>query len=160
MGSILLWASGRGDFSIGLLTPFPKNSFGWECKARSSLCTHAFHCTDSNKRSWHSYPRWVNAGNKNTPIMHYPWRWNMTTYMVGLENIYAKISLQNDEAQRCSWECRTNKGTNYIALRKQNSNREKKDSWHSKSTGEMVIWLWWWEFSSGNLFLTCQTWNG
>ena len=45
----LLWASGRGDFSLGVnmvLTLFPQNSFKWEYKLRSSLCTHAFHCTD------------------------------------------------------------------------------------------------------------------
>ena len=29
-----------------VLTPFLKNSFGWEYKPRSSLCTHAFHRTD------------------------------------------------------------------------------------------------------------------
>ena len=26
-----------------VLTPFPKNYFGWKYKPRSSLCTHAFH---------------------------------------------------------------------------------------------------------------------
>ena len=35
----------------------------------------------------------VNAGNKNTPSMHHPRRWNVTTSMVGLKTIpYAKIS--------------------------------------------------------------------
>ena len=38
------------------------------------------------KRSWHSCPRRVNAGNKNTPSMHHPWRRNVTTLMVGLKN--------------------------------------------------------------------------
>ena len=43
--------SGRGDFSLGVNIGSnsipPKNSFGWEYKPRSSLCTHAFHRTDS-----------------------------------------------------------------------------------------------------------------
>ena len=38
------------------------------------------------KRSWRSCPRRVNAGNKNTPIMHHPRRRNVTTLMVGLKN--------------------------------------------------------------------------
>ena len=37
------------------------------------------------KRSWCLCPRWVNAGNKNTPSMHHPWRRNVTTLMVGLK---------------------------------------------------------------------------
>ena len=47
---IILWVSGRGDFPMEFtwfLTPFPQNSFRWEYKPRSSLCTHAFHRTDS-----------------------------------------------------------------------------------------------------------------
>ena len=57
MGSILLW----GEFFFlvqrifskeltWVLTPFPKHSFQWEYKPRSSLCTYAFHCTDSKDR--------------------------------------------------------------------------------------------------------------
>ena len=37
------------------------------------------------KRSRHSCPRWVNAGNKNTPSTHHPRRRNVTTLMVGLK---------------------------------------------------------------------------
>ena len=37
------------------------------------------------KRSWRSCPRRVNAGNKNTPSTHHPWRRNVTTLMVGLK---------------------------------------------------------------------------
>ena len=68
-----------------VLNPFPKNSLGWEYKPRSSLCTHALHHTHTLKRSWHSCPRWVNAGNKNAPSMHLPWRWNVTISMVGFK---------------------------------------------------------------------------
>ena len=38
------------------------------------------------KRSWHSCPWWMNAGNKNTPSMHHPRRQNATTSMVWLKN--------------------------------------------------------------------------
>ena len=56
------------------------------------------------KRSWHSCPRQVNAGNKNTSSMHHRWRQNVTTSMVGL-SLYAKISPKM-ENPRYSWECR------------------------------------------------------
>ena len=36
--------------------------------------------------SWHSCPRLVYISNKNTPSMHHPGRWNVTTSMVGLKN--------------------------------------------------------------------------
>ena len=59
------------------------------------------------KRSWHSCPRQVNAGNKNTPSTHHPQRWNVTTCMVGLENGHIrKNPTQNGEPQRYSWERR------------------------------------------------------
>ena len=68
------------------LTPFPQNSFGWEYKPR--LPSHG------PKRSWHSRPKRVNAGNENTPNMH-PRRPNVNTSMVELKMaIYAKISPQ------------------------------------------------------------------
>ena len=45
------------------------------------------------KRSWHSCPRQVTAGNKNTPSMHHPQRRNVTIAMVGLKTVTcAKIS--------------------------------------------------------------------
>ena len=57
VGLILLWASGRGDFSLGVnmyfLTPFPQNSFGWEYKLRSVHTCTPWHRL---KRSWHSCP--------------------------------------------------------------------------------------------------------
>ena len=45
------------------------------------------------KRSWHSCPRQVNAGNKNTPSTHHPRRRNVTTLMVGLENSHIRKNL-------------------------------------------------------------------
>ena len=47
-------------------TPFPKNSFGWEYKPRSSLCTHAFHGTDSKDPDVHVLDRW-NPATKTHP---------------------------------------------------------------------------------------------
>ena len=56
------------------------------------------------KRCWHSCPRRVNAGNKNTPSMHHPWRRNVTTSMVGLKNGHIRKNLtQNGESPRYSW---------------------------------------------------------
>ena len=81
-GSTLLWASGRGDFSLELtwvLTPYLKNSFRQEYKLRSSLYTHALHHTDSKDPDIHVL-------DKNTPSMHHPQRWNVTTSTVGLIN--------------------------------------------------------------------------
>ena len=37
----------------GVLTPFPKSSFGCEYKPRSSLCAHSFHRTDSKDPDVH-----------------------------------------------------------------------------------------------------------
>ena len=45
------------------------------------------------KRSWHSCPRRVNAGNKNTPSSHHPGRRNVTTLMVGLKNGHIRKNL-------------------------------------------------------------------
>ena len=59
VGSILLWGHFpvEGIFPLELTwvqAPFPpKNSFGWEYKPRSSLCTHAFHRTDSKDHDVH-----------------------------------------------------------------------------------------------------------
>ena len=56
-----------------VLTPW------WENKPRSSLCipSHGL------KWSWHSCPRQVNGGNKNTSTMHHPQKQNVTSSMVG-----------------------------------------------------------------------------
>ena len=54
--------SGRGDFSHRwVLTPFPQTSFGWGYKLRSSLCTHAFHRTDSKDPDIHVPDGWLPA---------------------------------------------------------------------------------------------------
>ena len=65
-----------------ILTPFLKNSFGWVYKPRSSLCTHAFHRTDSNILTFTSYTdkcwpkrkqkQTKNKKQKHTHIQHAP----------------------------------------------------------------------------------------
>ena len=65
VGSILLWGyffPVEGIFPLELtwvLTPFPQNSFGWEYKKRSSLCSHAFHRTDSKDPDIHVLDGWI-----------------------------------------------------------------------------------------------------
>ena len=55
----------------------------------------------------HQCPRRVNAGNKNTPSLHHPQRWNVTTYMVGLGNGHICQNLtQNGEPRDRTGECR------------------------------------------------------
>ena len=89
---------------VTMVSECPQNSFGWEYKPGSSLCTHAFHRTDS----WR--PRQVNAGNKSTPSMHHARKWNVTTLMVGLKNSHiCKNLTKTGEPQRYSWEYRKNK---------------------------------------------------
>ena len=54
----------EGIFPLELtwvLTPFPQNSFGWQYKPRFSLCTHAFHCTDSKDPDIHVLDSWMLA---------------------------------------------------------------------------------------------------
>ena len=65
-GSILLWGHFpvEGIFPLELTwvqTPFPKNSFGWEYKPRSSLCNHAFHRTGSKDPDVHVLDGWMPA---------------------------------------------------------------------------------------------------
>ena len=89
-----LWASGRGHFSLGVnmgSDSIPQ-LFGWESKPRSSLCTHAFHHTDSKDPDIHVLDGWMQV-TKNTPSMHHPQRKNVTASMAGLKTVtYAKIS--------------------------------------------------------------------
>ena len=44
-----------------VLAPFPKNSFEWEYKLRSSLCTHAFYRSDSKDPDIHVLDGWMLA---------------------------------------------------------------------------------------------------
>ena len=54
----------EGIFHLELtwvLTPLPQNSFGRKYKPRSSLCTHAFHRTDSKDPDIHVRDEWMPA---------------------------------------------------------------------------------------------------
>ena len=111
-GSILLWASCRGYFSLELTwvpTPFPKNSFGWEYKPRSSLRTHAFHRTDSKDPDIHVLDGWMLA-TKTHPActirkdgMWLPWR--LDFFLFFYDHIRKNLT-KNGEPQRYSWEHR------------------------------------------------------
>ena len=61
-------------------------------KPRSSLCTHAFHRTDSKDPDVHVLDGWMPA-TKNTPSTHHPRRRNVTTLMVGLKNGHIRKNL-------------------------------------------------------------------
>ena len=68
VGLILIWASGRGDFFLGAkmdLDSIPQNSFGWDYKPRSSLCTCAFYCTDWKDPDIHVLDGWMPATKTN-----------------------------------------------------------------------------------------------
>ena len=81
----------EGIFPLELtwvLTPFPK-TLSAESINQGLVCVHI--PLHRLKTSWHSCPRQVNAGNKNTPS-HHPRRRNMTTSVVRLKYTVAKIS--------------------------------------------------------------------
>ena len=72
-GLTLLWVSCRGDFSLEVNVgsdSAPWNSFGWEYKPRSSLCTHAVHRTDSNYPGIYVLDGWIQAKNTSACTIH------------------------------------------------------------------------------------------
>ena len=106
-GSTLLWACSKGDFSLGVnMGPgsIPWNSFGWECKSRSGLCTHACHGMDLKDPDIHVLDGWMLATKTH------PARTIQNVTMVGLKNGYTYKNLtQSGEPQRYTWkipECR------------------------------------------------------
>ena len=110
VGSILFWASDWGDFFplelAWVLTPFPQNSFRWEYKPRSSLCTHAFQCADSIDPDIHVLDGWILAAKTHPAwIIHEDWMW--LPQWLDLKNGHIRENLtQNGEPQRYSWEWR------------------------------------------------------
>ena len=81
------------------------NSFAWEGILRSCLCMQAFHHTDSKERDIHVLDRWMPA--TKTSSMHHPWRQNMATSMIGLNQTKSHIHInptKNDDTQRSCWE--------------------------------------------------------
>ena len=43
LDAVSLVRSSEEIFPVEVLTPFPQNSFGWEYRLWSSLCTHVFY---------------------------------------------------------------------------------------------------------------------
>ena len=101
----------EGIFPLELtwvLTPFPKNSFGWEYKPRSSLCTHAFHRRDSKDPDVHVLDGWMPA-TKTHPActahedgMWVPQWLDLKKKKKKNGHIRKKLT-QNGEPQRSSW---------------------------------------------------------
>ena len=106
-GSILLWASGRGDFSLGVNMvsgSIPPNSFRWEYKLRSSLCTHAFHRTDSKDPDIHVLDGWMPATKH---IQHAPSMKTECDYLYG----WIKIRSHTQKSHPRWWTLEIQLGT-------------------------------------------------
>ena len=100
----------RRDFPLELtwvLTPFPQNSFRWEYKSRSSLCTHAFHRWDWRIMTFMS---WTGECWKQKHTQHAPSVKTECDYLSGgFKNGHIHKDLtQNGEPQRYS--CGTQAG--------------------------------------------------
>ena len=126
-----------------ILTPFPQNSFKWEYKPRCSLCSHAFHRTDSKDPDIYVVDGWMPATKKNKKktkkqtnkqtnkknrSMHHPRRRNVTTSMPELKTVtYAKNITKNGELKKHSW------GTQKKKKKKKNSacHRDAECTLHS-----------------------------
>ena len=84
--------SGRGAFSLGVnmgSDDIPQKTLSH--KPKSSLCTHAFHRTDSKDSDIHALDGWKQQQKQTQQAQSR--RWNVTTSMVGLKrSTYAKIS--------------------------------------------------------------------
>ena len=99
----------------------PKNSFGWEYKRRSSLCTHAFHCTDSKDPDIHFLDRWM-LKTKTHPACTIYEDGMWLPQWFGFKNSHVHKNLtQNGGAKRSSWGRQNKKNmcsSSTIALRK------------------------------------------
>ena len=88
-------------------TPFPQNSSGWEYKPRSSLCTHAFHRTDSKDPDIHVLDGWMPARKTHTPgTIHEDGMWLPQCLDLKKENkkrSHTWKSCPNGEPHRYSW---------------------------------------------------------
>ena len=73
--------SSRGDFSLGVNmdSDIAWNSFKWENKLRTSLCTHVFHRTDPKDPDIHVLDGWMPA-TKTHPADFNVWneKWSHT----------------------------------------------------------------------------------
>ena len=92
----------EGTFPLELtwvLTPFPQNSFMWEYKLRSRLCTYAFHRMDTEDPGIHVLDRWMSA-TKTHPAcsIHEDGMW-LPEWLDWKTVTYAKISPKNGESR-------------------------------------------------------------
>ena len=112
MGWTLLWASGRGDFFLGVnkgSDSIPWNSFCWEYKPRSSLCTHAFHRRDSKDPDIHVLYWWMPVIKTNPACTTHEHRVWLPLWLDENNVRYQKnLSLKVVNPQRYSWECSRN----------------------------------------------------
>ena len=92
-----------------VLTPFPQNSFGWEYKPRYSVCTHAFHRTDSKDPHIHVLDGWMLATKIHPACTIHEDEMRVTS-TVGLKNSHIYIIFKNltqaGEPQRYSLDHR------------------------------------------------------
>ena len=87
-----------------VLTPFLEDSFGWMYKPRSSLCTHAFHCTDSKDPDIHVLDGWMPATETHPACtVHEDRMWLPQWFDQKINSHIRKNLTQNGEPQRCSW---------------------------------------------------------
>ena len=78
----------------------PKNSFGWEHKLKSSLCTHAFHHMDSKDPDIHVLNGWTLATKTHSVCaIHEDGMW-LPLWLDWKTVTYTQISPNNDETQR------------------------------------------------------------
>ena len=78
-----VWLDGIFPLELTWVLTITYNSFGWEYKPKSSLCTHAFHCKESKDPDIQVLDGWMLA--TSTLRMHHRWRQNLTTPMVKLK---------------------------------------------------------------------------
>ena len=91
-----------------LLTPFSQNSFGWEFKPQSSLCTFAFHHTDSKEPDIHVIHRRMLA-TTTWPACTIPkdGMWPSQWLDLKMGHIHKNLTVSvSGEPQSYSWECR------------------------------------------------------
>ena len=123
-GSNLLWAEFFPEGGIfpwswhGFWLRSPPNSFGWEYKPRSCLCTHAFHRNDSKDPDIHALDGWMLA-TKHT--QHAPSMKTECDYLNGwIKNSHIRKNLtQNDEPQKYSWGTQKKKKNMHQCTNKQ-----------------------------------------
>ena len=93
------------------------------------------------KRSWHSCPRRVNAGKKNTPSMHHPRRRNVIT--PGLNQPTNQPNKQKTQTKHKTKQKKPQTNKQQKNLNKPNNNNERLHTQKSHPKWwTLDIWLW------------------